>query len=279
MTEAERIDAIEQRCRQHRRYPETLVEAIVQYLKGQGTLAQARDEWQAAVQKKRYLYAAFINLSDGEVLDALDLRTLDLCILADSLPNPLHQILQQSRFDQACDYLLNQGIDEQQLIGWMMILVEHAVDRQDQITRLGQCLLSYLPEQTDELLKGLRDQTEKPYKARLYPAFIKLLVKAQPPILIWPGRLLSGASSPRQERLTKYPIMTPRLDNAPGFCLKLTQLASPPGHARSPGQRAEEPPLHAPSPSPRSCSKTRRSTSPLPSRPRVPRCTNSCCVE
>jgi hypothetical protein len=223
MTEAERIDAIEQRCRQYRPYPETLVEALVQYLKGQGTFAQARDEWQAAVQKKQYLYAAFITLSDGEVLDALDLRILDLCIIANALTNPLNQILQQSRFDQACDYLLKERVDARQLIGWMMILVEQAVDLQGQITRLGQRLLSYLPEQTDELLEGLRNQAQKSYKTRLYPAFIKLLVKAQPPYLD-----LAWQIAQRREQPTPgAPRSIPPYDATLGQCAGILLEADP----------------------------------------------------
>lgn len=220
MTEAERIDAIEQRFRQYRSYPETLVAAIVQYLKRQGTLDEVRQEWMDASKKRQYLYTApLINLSDGSELDALDLRILDLCIVRDDFFGFLHAIMQQSRFEQARDYLLSHGVDEQRIIALMIGVVGNAVDGQGQVTCLGQHLLSYLPERTDELLKKLENQAKKPYHARVYPDFIKLLVKAQPPYLD-----LAWQIAQQQEQAAPD---TPSYDSTLGQCAQILLEADP----------------------------------------------------
>ena len=182
MTEAERLDTIEVYCRTRSRYPETLTDAILDYLKGSGSLEQVGAEWQEATEKKRYIYAVFIHLSNARELDALDLRILDLCIVTTSIMNFLGNIQQQRRFDQARDYLLSHGVDEQQVLGYMVELMNNTVDGQGQPTRLGLRILAYLPERLDEILQMVEIR-QGHYNARLFTSFIQLLVKAQPPLL------------------------------------------------------------------------------------------------
>ncbi len=218
MTEAERIDAIETQCRKYRRYPETLTDAIIPYLKGADSLEQVRAEWQRTVESKGYIYPIFITLSNGPDLDTLDLRLLDTCIVADGIRTYLSNIMQQSRFDQARDYLLSHGVDEQQMLGYMVDLMSGSVDGQGKPTRLGRRILAYLPERFDELLQIIESQ-QGHYNVRLFTSFINLLVKAQPP-------LLDLAWQAVQERELHEPE-APYYSSTLGQCAKLLLQADP----------------------------------------------------
>ena len=182
MTEQERIDLITQHCRSAR-YPEPLVEAICASLAGKGTLEQAQTAWQAAKGRKRYLHVAFITLSDARSggFDTLDLRILDLCLAVDSIRPFLGAIMQESRFDQAYDHLLKRGVTEQQMREWQLDMLGYAVDGQGQPTRLGQRLLASIPDHFDEMLALIVERMNHGYW--LIPAFVNLLVAAQPPYL------------------------------------------------------------------------------------------------
>ncbi len=198
MTEAERIDAIEQWSRTyHRHLPEALVQAVVHYLKGEGALARARQEWQAA-RKSGFVYPFFIHLSPDETLDALDLRILDLCITTNLVVSFLGAVSEQKRINQAVDYLLSQGIEQRQILTWMLGLLHSTVDSQGNVTALGQYILSYLPEQTDELLKAVAAAEHLAYFWHLSD-FIKLLVKAQPPYLDLAWQLVQQQEQAEQE--------------------------------------------------------------------------------
>ncbi|HLW00692.1 MAG TPA: hypothetical protein VKT82_18690 [Ktedonobacterales bacterium] len=179
MTEAERIDTFEQQLRAYRRLPQTMMEAFVQYLKGQGSLEQARQEWQAAIASKRYLYLPFLRPSEEEHLDALDLRALDLYSVTD-MPYPfLNPLVKQERIKEAFEYLLKRGVEQRQVLDWACTLAQNAV-LQGQISPLGQYLLSFVPDRAGDLLEAI-DSKQAHERYRVYPAFVFLLVTAQPP--------------------------------------------------------------------------------------------------
>lgn len=215
MTEQERIDLITQHCRSAR-YPEPLVEAISAYLSGKGPLEQALAEWQAAKARKQYLHPSYITLSDSstETLDALDLRILELCAASDHVRQFFYVVIQQERFEQAYDYLLKRGVTEQQLHLWQLEMLSWAVERTGKLTRLGQRLLTYLPEHFDEMLALIEERKDHGYW--LTPAFVNLLIAAQPPYLDLAWQVVQRA----QQHEAPY-------HNVVGQCAKLLLKADP----------------------------------------------------
>jgi hypothetical protein len=182
MTEAERIDTFEQQLRGNRRYPQTLIEAFVNYLKGQSTLEAARQEWQTAIAHKRYLYLPFLQPSESEEhLDALDLRALDLYSVTQMSSPFLNALINQKRIFEAFEYLLKQGITQRQILGWALALAHNTVI-QGQVSALGAYLLSFVPDQVSDLLEVIESK-ERYEQNRVYPAFVQLLVTAQPPYI------------------------------------------------------------------------------------------------
>ena len=66
LTEAERIDAIEAQCRRHRFYSETLIDAIMAYLKGHGFAGAGAARMAARPSPASAIsMSAFIALSNG----------------------------------------------------------------------------------------------------------------------------------------------------------------------------------------------------------------------
>src|SRR5262249_28079388 len=103
-------------------------------------------------------------------------------LVTDKVLTFLGAIVQQSRFDQARDYLLSHGVSEQQMLAWMLSLLNYTIDGQGQLTRMGQRLFALLPERFDEMLQILETR-QASRNSGLFGEFIMLLVKVQPPQL------------------------------------------------------------------------------------------------
>ena len=175
----ERIDTIAKRCREHYNpFPETLINAMCQYLAGQGPLPQVQQEWKAARNITAYYYSnRFIILSDAssECLDELDLRILDICV-AVSLVVPFLQIIaEQGPIEQAYTYLLSQGVDKRRILK-ELIEAGNYISNSEQVIALGRYLLSLLAEHSGDILNIL---AQGPWVHNSLP-FIQLLLAARP---------------------------------------------------------------------------------------------------
>ncbi|HLV97435.1 MAG TPA: DUF4132 domain-containing protein [Ktedonobacterales bacterium] len=163
MQAAERIEAIATKCREiYHPFPEALINAICQYLLGQGTLALVQKEWKAAgsITSYTHYHSRFIILSNPitEHLDELDLRLLDICLATNSLSKFFSVIAVNGPIFQARDYARAQGTDEATIIEAMMTcynFVEDFYGQERKPTTLGRLLLTYIPDQFDEILKHL----------------------------------------------------------------------------------------------------------------------------
>jgi hypothetical protein len=181
MQAAERIEAIAAKIREHYNpFPEPLINAICQYLAGQGTLAQVQKEWKAAGNATNYPYyrSRFIVLSEAsaERLDELDLRLLDICLATNILHDFFSVIAVNGPVVQARDYALAQGTSEASIIEAMMecySFVQQNNQGQMVPTALGQLLLTYIPGQFDEILKHLNPTT---WSHNSSPLFTMLMV-------------------------------------------------------------------------------------------------------
>lgn len=159
----ERIDTIAKRCREHYNpFPETLINAICQYLAAQGSLPQVKKEWKAAGQITAYPYyrSRFIVVSDASSnsLDELDLRLLDICTATETLGEFFSQIAWYGPVTQARDYLLAQGVIEADIINALIDCRDFTLQNKNEErvpTALGQLLLAYIPDQFAEMLKNL----------------------------------------------------------------------------------------------------------------------------
>ncbi len=167
MEVTERIEAIAKVCRDHYNpFPETLINAMCQYLAGQGSLAQIQQEWKAAGNITAYPYyrGRFIMLSDtsSERLDELDLRLLDICIVVAIVGEFFSKIAEGGPVTQARDYLLAQGMGEADIIKAFIDcygFLHQDQDKEMVPTALGRLLLTYIPGQFEEILKNLPQGT------------------------------------------------------------------------------------------------------------------------
>ncbi len=178
-----RTEAIAQQCLSTRYpYPESLVTAICRYVSGEGSLATVQQEWQQASgtsgSSVRYFPDLFIVLSDpaAERLDETDLRLLDICKATDTLNYFLTKICIAGPVEQARDYLLSQGMNTQEMIK-IIGLCYHFWDGNDTPTALGRLLLSYIPDQFDEILQSLAATNNTSFRRNVF----WLLCKQQPP--------------------------------------------------------------------------------------------------
>jgi HEAT repeat protein len=180
MEATERSEAIAKRCREHYHpYPETLINAICQYVTGQGTLTQLQQQWKAVgnIANHHYYCDRFIVLSgsENERLDEIDLRILDACIAVSAVGRFLQIIAEQDSIEQAYTYLLSQGVDKRHILK-ELIEAGNYVNKSEQVTALGKLLLSLMPEHSDEMLNIL---AEGPWVHMSLP-FITLLLTTQP---------------------------------------------------------------------------------------------------
>src|ERR1051326_2028902 len=157
MEVAERLETIEQQCRtRYRPYPDALVTAICQYAAGKGSLSSVQQEWQKARSSVRYYPDFFIVISDQQtkLLDEMDLRVLDMCRVTDRLSSFFTQIALAGPVEQARDYLLSSGMNTQDAI---KIITDcyHFWESDKVPNALGRLILSYIPDQFDEVLKYL----------------------------------------------------------------------------------------------------------------------------
>lgn len=197
MTETERIEGLVQKCRDAY-FPESLIEMMTDFLAGRGTLAQLPEEWQQAQETERQCnpspFSAFLNagliFSDfisrphpaGEGLDALDRRLLDLCLATRQVRFFFQALWREKRIDEACEHLLSQGVEERQLLIWLLEAKQLSVDGYSgTITPLGYRMLAYIPHHADELPALVEGQLGHGYW--LAPRFISLLLAAQPPFV------------------------------------------------------------------------------------------------
>src|ERR1051326_6535141 len=180
MEAAERIEAFAKVCRAYDHpFPETLINAMCQYLAGQGSLSRIQDEWKAAPNTTASPYdrGSFIILSESfsERLDDLDVRFLDICLAVGIVGDFLSKIATAGTVEQAYSYLRILGIDQRRLLK-RLLEVSSFVDDRGQITALGRLLLSLMPDHSGEILSIL---AQGPWVLRSSP-FIKLLLAAQP---------------------------------------------------------------------------------------------------
>ncbi len=177
MEDAERIQMIERACRAYQ-YPETLVTAITDYLSGQGSLEQVRQEWQAdGGQRHPYSLFAYDRIQ-GESLGQLDKRLIDIGSATGQLPWLFQVLGWQGPVEKMRDYLLSQGMSEERVLEYAAQAMSnigyyhYAPPRTTALTRL---LTTYLPAQYEKIEPFFQANPASKL------AFIYLLLHTQPP--------------------------------------------------------------------------------------------------
>ena len=153
MEDAERIQIIERTCQAYS-YPETLVTAIIDYLSGQGSLEQVRQEWQAD-SAQRHPYALFAHAPiQGNNLGPIDKRLVDIGSAVGQLPWLFQVLGWYGPVEKMRDYLLSQGMSEERVLEYIAQAMAgttyytYSTPYNATLTRL---LASYLPAQQEKI--------------------------------------------------------------------------------------------------------------------------------
>jgi hypothetical protein len=180
-----RIEAIAQQCLQTTySYPEPLVTAICQYVSGNGTLAPVHQEWQRAMNSSpgpsngvRYFPDRFVVVSDpdAEHLDEIDLRVLDICKATNTLNYFFTKIAAAGPVQEACNYLLAQGMTTQEIIS-ILGNCHHFENGSGTLNALGRLLISYIQDQFAEILQYLATTNNTSFRKYAF----RILCKEQP---------------------------------------------------------------------------------------------------
>jgi hypothetical protein len=212
MEDAERIQAIEHRCRAYR-YPETLVTAITEYLSGQGSREQVQQEWQAnGGQHHHYPLFAYGTIQ-GESLGQLDKRLIDLAGITGQLPWLFQTVGWQGPIKKVRDHLLSQGMSEERVLEYAAQAMcntgyyHYSPPRTTALTRL---LTTYLPASYEKMEPFFQANSGSKL------AFIYLLLQMQPPDFDLVERLIERL----QEEKTSYSSIL-------GMCARVALQANP----------------------------------------------------
>jgi HEAT repeat protein len=157
MEVAERIEAIINQCHNAGSEFKPLLTAARQYLSGNGPLSAVQQAWQALIQAYTYYYSqsGLIYIADprSERLDDFDLLVLDVSMITGTLSTFFSKIAEAGPVEQARDYLRAKGMDEPSIIE-SLVRNSQFYDDAGNPTALGQLVLSYVPEHSEEILRS-----------------------------------------------------------------------------------------------------------------------------
>ena len=212
MEDAERIQIIERTCRAYR-YPETLVNAITEYLSGQGSLEQVQQEWQAG-SGPRHPYPVFAyGAIQGESLGQLEKRLIDIASATGQLSWLFQIIGWQGPVKKVRDYLLSQGMSEERVLEYAALAMRNTAYYHyspPRTTALASLLTTYLPAHYDKMEPFFQANPGSKL------AFIYLLLHVQPPDFDLVERLIESL----QEENSLYSSIL-------GMCARMALQANP----------------------------------------------------
>ncbi len=175
MEAAERIEAIINQCHNAGSEFKPLLTAACQYLSGNGPLSAVQQAWQALIQAYTYYYSqsGLIYIADprSERLDDFDLRVLDVSMITGTLGIFFSKIAEAGPVEQARDYLRAKGMDEPGIIESLISSNRFYDADASTPTALGRLILSYVPEQFNEIQKSFLSGNHSASRRSLFKLF------------------------------------------------------------------------------------------------------------